>query len=421
MNSLERNSATYYKNTLKREKERYYEKLKHAKLKKWQGQQVKPAQPVEHVPEVKSVERVQQVKPVQRVERVPEVKEVKKKKVENQVVSYQSQKPLDAIQQRMIYIQYLLNTFEMYPEFDIHYYRNQNDDLKHLSHYDLVYHWNHYGSNEKEKRIYNRETFMERYPNVYKEHPIYIFMHVCTLHNGIEIFYDQLKSIVDCGLYEKCKNILVCVVGQPFEIPRDQYPKMMLLYQEDNPKYYEVKTINYLKYITERINPKSRILYIHTKGVRKNGDEVCVKSWRKLLEYWMVVQHDIALQYLTHYDTVGSNVINMAPSNEPSKKYLFAVNPNHFFHYSGNFWWATAEHIRQLPNLDHNPYKDAMSTRCRAENWILSRLPHMRGFEIYYQKNYVHPYNTYCDPQSYMKKYIEIFTGRNNFDILRDS
>ncbi len=446
MNDLERKSATYY-NKVKREKERYYEKLRQLKVKNWQKLNYRETE-LKRREELTNRDNSLRSQRVQRVAAQDDTfsaslrtflqdgaskdEEEKKKRVQkeekknrslpsSELVSYQKERKLDPVHQQMLYIQYLLNTFEMYPEFNIHYYRNNNDDIKHLSNYELVYHWNHYGVKEKSTRIYNQDTFMEKNPQFYKENPIYIFMHVCNLHNGVQIFYEQLQSIVECGLYEKCKNILVCIVGKSFEIPKSQYPKLLLLYQDDNPKYYEVKTINYLKYIVERINPNSRILYIHTKGVRKNGDEVCVRSWRKLLEHWTIVNHEISLQYLIHYDTVGSNVINMSPSTDSSKAYLFAVSPNHFFHYSGNFWWARADHIRKLPLLNHDPNKDAISTRCRAENWILSPLPHMRGFEIYYNKSYVHPYHIYCDPKSYQKPYMEVFTGRNNFSVLQSS
>ena len=49
----------------------------------------------------------------------------------------------------------------------------------HLTNYELVYHWNHYGINERDRRIYNEETFMRVKPKYYEENPIYIFMHVC--------------------------------------------------------------------------------------------------------------------------------------------------------------------------------------------------------------------------------------------------
>ncbi len=379
MNSLQRNSATIYNKTrkdnlmkkeliMRREKERYNESIKKVKLKKWQNPDYQESMRLKKEEELKKNEepinkvetqinkvetqinkvetqvnkvetQVNKVeKSVNKVEKsVNKIQENKKVNKENQNQNQNQntlvkfEKHLDPVKQRMVYIQYLLNTFEMYPEFDIHYYRNNNDDIKHLSNYELVYHWNHIGVNEKHKRIYNYETFMNAYPNFYKTYPIYIFMHVCNLHNGIQIFYDQLQSIIDSGLYDKCKNILVCIVGKSFDIPIEKYNKLILLYQDDNPKYYEVKTINYIKYIADKVSDNARILYVHTKGVRKNGDEVCVRSWRKLLEYYTIVNHDIALQYLMkNYDTVGSNVINMSPSTNPETKYLYAVNPNHF-------------------------------------------------------------------------------------------
>ncbi len=450
MDYLYRNSVSYQKNQRKsnnqqKHKETFDNGLKKIKLKKWQNAQIQESiskisenikneenNLIEKEKKRKEENKKQIIKEIEKnktknnnnvnfVNNVNNEMKVNKKVEEKSVVLYNSNetKLNSPVYNQMVTIQYILNTFQMYPEFNIHYYRNNNPDIIHLSNYELVYHWNHYGINEREERIYNEETFFRLKPRYYEENPIYIFMHVCNLHNGVQIFYDQLNSIIESGLYDICKNILVCVVGKSFEIPTNKYNKVLLLYQDDNPKYYEVKTINYIKYIAEKIPRSSRILYIHTKGVRKNGDEVCVMSWRKLLEYWTVVNHDIALQYLQNYDTVGSNVINMCPTNNPETKYLYYVNPKHCFHYSGNFWWATAEHILRLPMLQHDPKKDSLSTRCRAENWILSPLPNMIAFEMYYNKNYVHPYHIYCDPNTYQKKYMEVFSGRNNYGNLR--
>jgi hypothetical protein len=46
--------------------------------------------------------------------------------------------------------------------------------------------------------------------------------------------------------------------------------------------------------------------------------------------YWNITQWKIALEILNYYDTYGSSGLYKQ-------------------HYSGNFWWATVHHIRQLP------------------------------------------------------------------------
>ena len=330
------------------------------------------------------------------------------------LVIHSSPPTIDLAQQRMIMIQYILNTIDQYPEWNIHYYRNHNPDIIHLNQYQLTHHWNHIGRHQRETWIYNKESLLTKKPTFYREHPIYVFIHVCSLHNGVEIFYDQLKAVIESGLYEACKNVIVGVVGPAFPLPTQQLPKIVLLYQDKNPKHYEVKTINYIQQMAEHLPEGSRIMYIHTKGVRKNGDARCVQSWRKMMEYWAVQRYDIALQYLTNYDTYGCNILNMCPSRV--YQYLYAVNPTHFFHYSGNFWWARREHIMRLPVIQHSLGKQSVDTRLRAENWVLSAMPKMKPFEVYYNKRYVHAYDTYCEPGSYHKPWIEVFTGRNRYE-----
>lgn len=39
-------------------------------------------------------------------------------------------------------------------------------------------------------------------------------------------------------------------------------------------------------------------------------------------------------------------------------------------HFSGNFWWASAQHIATLPKIEHLNKKD----RYEAEMWLLSNI-----------------------------------------------
>ena len=67
------------------------------------------------------------------------------------------------------------------------------------------------------------------------------------------------------------------------------------------------------------------------------------------MENRVVGQH-LRARYLLYagYDTVGSNPTN---SDEVEFRNKTRVNPKHSWHYSGNFWWATAKHISSIGSL----------------------------------------------------------------------
>ena len=80
--------------------------------------------------------------------------------------------------------------------------------------------------------------------------------------------------------------------------------------------------------------------YIHTKGVTapNNPNQ---RDWRKYMEYFTIERYEDCIKALETYDVCG---VNWHPPLWDVKNY----------HFSGNFWWARAEYIKNLPpiNLD---------------------------------------------------------------------
>ena len=90
--------------------------------------------------------------------------------------------------------------------------------------------------------------------------------------------------------------------------------------------------------------------------------------------HWVIGHHKEARQLLSlGYDAVGSNAVNQDVAEFSAK---MRVNPEHAWHYSGNWWWATAHHTARLPKLDTDREIDHVD-RCQAENVVLSLLPNM--------------------------------------------
>ena len=120
------------------------------------------------------------------------------------------------------------------------------------------------------------------------------------------------------------------------------------------------------------------VLYHHSKGVtqlehgqlnnefkshhRRLMEAACVWNWRQCVK-------DLE----RGYDAVGINIID--PITRPALPGRFIV---------GNFWWATAKYLLELPALPDNVlnYHD-LQDRCRAEGWIgqCPRRPLMHDYE----------------------------------------
>ena len=76
---------------------------------------------------------------------------------------------------------------------------------------------------------------------------------------------------------------------------------------------------------------KFKVLYIHTKGVRHNNQNINVQDWIEYLSYFNIVKYKKCIEILDDYDAVGVN--------------LTKENP---IHYSGNFWWSKSDYINKL-------------------------------------------------------------------------
>lgn len=88
------------------------------------------------------------------------------------------------------------------------------------------------------------------------------------------------------------------------------------------------------------VTPGDRVLYLHSKGVTKPGDER-VADWRRMMEHFLVGGWRRCVELLDGQDLVGCN---------------WRAEPRP--HFSGNFWWARADHLLRLPESVGPEYCD---------------------------------------------------------------
>ena len=223
--------------------------------------------------------------------------------------------------------------------------------------------------------------------------PIHIFIHVCMIENWENILSEQLNTIRNSGLYNICEKIHFGLLGNinNYNNPIFNDNKFNILYIDSRINLYEIHTINFIKYFCSNINYEVYILYIHTKGVRKAGNENVTMSWRKMMQYFLIENYNHCINNLNIYDTLGNNIVNLHcfDINE------ICVNKNHSYHYSGNFWWSKKSYIDKLNFLNLDLSNLSINRRYIAENWILSQYPNgMFGF-IFQDDTNTHPYHRY--------------------------
>lgn len=158
---------------------------------------------------------------------------------------------------------------------------------------------------------------------------------------GAFIYQQQVHRLYTSGLMEAADYIHFGVNGDQelFNVPDKVIVKQNQNWEE------ETETLLDLKNFSQK-NLDYRILYFHTKGVSKgtlNGN-----SWRLMMEYFVIDRWNECVKYLNDYDCVGSNLKILGPTtwSDGTKTWEKAGTQ----HFVGNFWWANASYISELPD-----------------------------------------------------------------------
>jgi len=159
----------------------------------------------------------------------------------------------------------------------------------------------------------------------------------------IAVFYHCAKM----GTYKEVdKEIMQCLKESGIK------PNIFIRNECKDILLYEFPTIEMLRHFS--ITNDYKVLYIHTKGVTRKGKSF--DDWRKCMIYWTITRWKECVDKLDEVDAVGP---------------CYCEDP--VPHFKGNFWWANASYIRNLP-----PPREADvpilegNGRHKAEFWILS-------------------------------------------------
>jgi len=199
------------------------------------------------------------------------------------------------------------------------------------------------------------------------------YIHVCQKGEWQRSFSMLMQRIVESGLYNHTHVIRIGVVNDegvliPDPILEDS--KFQIVYVGKSEEY-ERATLLHMRKFSEIDPENTKYYYLHTKGLKHFGTdrEQNIIDWIQLMLYWNIEKWRSAVHVLdagTH-ETYGCNVAG---------------------HYSGNFWWARASHIRKLSHTIGPTYFD-------PEDWIASRyIPLYSAYNSGLQGmgHYDHPY-----------------------------
>ncbi|HRI15078.1 MAG TPA: hypothetical protein PLX89_18945, partial [Verrucomicrobiota bacterium] len=176
--------------------------------------------------------------------------------------------------------------------------------------------------------------------------------HVATFPGWQEIVEDQCERLRRSGLLNRTQKLLVGVVGDdPAAMPflQARLGEVASIHCWGPVDLYEFPTLQRL--FEEAQIGDFRGWYIHTKGVSCPSDGAL--AHRLLMESVVIDNHLGCCHALTDYDLCGA-------------RWLPACAGEYESHFTGNFWWATAEYLRTLPP----PNSLDQTDRYAAEFWI---------------------------------------------------
>ncbi len=199
------------------------------------------------------------------------------------------------------------------------------------------------------------------------------YIHVCQKGEWRKSYDLLMSSIKDSGLYENIKEIRLGVVSENSKLIEDDRfnDTKVRVVCTGKVEEYERPTLLHMKKSSNEDPGDTLYFYLHTKGIRWWGTkhETKVVEWIRSMLDCNITNWENAVKILETSETYGCN-----------------YNGGH---YSGNFWWATAKHIRKLSDIIPEYYT-------APEDWVLTNKDNMYCYQNCGDK-YVSPY----DPEMY--------------------
>jgi hypothetical protein len=184
------------------------------------------------------------------------------------------------------------------------------------------------------------------------------------------LYDDQMRSLSVSGLLDACDFIHLGINGT---IMPDWVPSKsrVVFHPQEEWSLGETATLKAIRDFCVSDKSKDyKVLYIHQKGL-KDVVNLNTRDWRLLMEYFVIHRWQECITALEENDCVGVN-------------WLTDTFVGRHPHFSGNFWWANANHIANLNHsyLEHIQHLSPLMNALNKEFWIGSK-ENTRVFEIH--------------------------------------
>ena len=189
-----------------------------------------------------------------------------------------------------------------------------------------------------------------------------VFFHIAAFNNYHDIIADHMTRLIFSGVYDRAETVFCFIVG-PSKGAIEEATQYLKLFGQKvvianttlNYTLFERFTLLGLK---QYLEPGDNLLYIHTKGVSTRhhgameGHVKHIYFWALYMDYWLMYKWEDCLAELQKHDVVGVKYVPMGTYRNFSN---YGDVPAHF---SGNFFWSTADHFLSLQPVIGDKYFD---------------------------------------------------------------
>jgi hypothetical protein len=233
---------------------------------------------------------------------------------------------------------------------------------------------------------------------------IRVYIHCLSDEGSKNIIHELTDDILLSDLYRNASSIKILSVGDHSIAHHGAFglSNIKVIEYSDDKSYCEFPTLKML--YDDCHNFDGKILYLHTKGATKDNQQTA--DWRRYMSYFNVAMWRKRRLELDLFDTTGVNLLG-DKKNYSSPIEEWALHPSSApLHYSGNFWWATASHVRNLPDpmVGYAPSADWLRWRHMCEMWVCNRKSAEHNSA--WQSNIDHYYSNY-PKESYIKEELQ--------------
>ncbi len=160
------------------------------------------------------------------------------------------------------------------------------------------------------------------------------FLHVCCAGGYREVTWEIVHTLLESRLYDRSVLIEIAVLGSEADqrVVADlvrPFDRFRIAFRSTDLGEYEFPALGLLQDACRTWD--GPVYYLHTKGVSHSPYNQYARYWRRMMLDEVVTNHERCLAALQTADTAGAHW-----SHD---------------HYSGNFWWARAAHIRRQPDI----------------------------------------------------------------------